>query len=109
MNTELAYVPVLLVDDYEHPYPRPDVLEVSAAHSTLARLDALGVLGDDVAPSIRVLLGVVGRLGAGGLAEAFGPTTLDDDARLPCGQWNSCLNHDHGASLRLVTGAKDGA
>lgn len=69
----VAYISVPLEDDSDRLPPRPDVLEIIAANEYLKRQLAEGALDDCVAAPVRVLLGVVGRLSAGEVAEAFPP------------------------------------
>lgn len=70
----VAWFQVGLEDDSALlPYPRPHIMEIIDAHQELQRLDAAGELVGEVAAHVRVLLGVIGRLPADGMVEAFPP------------------------------------
>lgn len=70
-GSQVAWISVTLEDDYPREYPRPSVLEISAACTELCQLDVDGLLPEGVEAAVRVLLAAVGRMSATGMAEAF--------------------------------------
>lgn len=71
----MAWFQVPIEDDSTLHYQRPNVLEVLAANEELKRLDQAGQLPNEIAELVRVILGVIGRLPADGMAEAFPPAS----------------------------------
>lgn len=82
-EAHVRHVTVPVEDDYDRPYPRPDVLQISAALSELERLDGMGALAADEAAHVRVLMAALGRMGACSLAEAFPPRCSDRQPHAP--------------------------
>lgn len=70
----VAWLEVSMEDDSTlHRYPRPHVMQVIDAQHELQHLDAAGDLPGQVRDSVRVLLGVIGRLPADDMTKAFPP------------------------------------